>query len=339
MPLQIEAVERGNHAALEEWYRVYFAAETWENPGALPYRLPEFVAAHWADSASIWQATFLGRDHGVPVVAGLIETPLLDNTKTAWVAVHTLPGARRRGAGTAMLAKLTQEATTRGRTLLTTEAAWPLAMEPRECPAVGFLQQHEFVIGLTDVQRRLPLPVSEQHLAELAAQAAQKHAAYRLITFWDPTPEQFVTSLAALAADIMVEAPVGELDLEPETADIAAWREKEQLRKGQGRARLTTVAIDQANNVVAYNELVTSAHEPEGLCFQWGTLVAPRHRGHRLGLAVKVANLTALQTERPDLREVTTYNADVNSHMIAINELLGFRPCGYLGEFQKRMVR
>ena len=50
------------------------------------------------------------------------------------------------------------------------------------------------------------------------------------------------------------------------------------------------------------------------------------HRGHRLGVAVKVANLRLLQRERPDITRLTTYNAEVNSHMIGVNEALGFRP-------------
>jgi hypothetical protein len=58
-------------------------------------------------------------------------------------------------------------------------------------------------------------------------------------------------------------------------------------------------------------------------------------RGHRLGLALKVANLRLLQRERPDILSVTTYNAEVNAHMIGVNQRLGFRPVARLGEFQK----
>ena len=61
------------------------------------------------------------------------------------------------------------------------------------------------------------------------------------------------------------------------------------------------------------------------------------HRGHRLGVAVKVATLRLLQERRPDVTEVLTYNAEVNDHMIAVNELLGFEPVARLGEFQKAL--
>jgi hypothetical protein len=86
--------------------------------------------------------------------------------------------------------------------------------------------------------------------------------------------------------------------------------------------------------VVAYTMIQV---DRAGRAFQWGTLVRGADRGHRLGLAVKVANHRMLQDRRPDLRRVSTYNAEVNAHMVAVNELLGFRPVERLGEFQRRL--
>ena len=50
------------------------------------------------------------------------------------------------------------------------------------------------------------------------------------------------------------------------------------------------------------------------------------------------AILRLLQRERPDIVRLTTYNAEVNSHMIAVNEALGFRPVARLGDFQKKLA-
>ena len=70
---------------------------------------------------------------------------------------------------------------------------------------------------------------------------------------------------------------------------------------------------------------------------QWATLVHRDHRGHRLGAAVKVANLRRLQRERPDLTEVVTQNAEVNAQMIGINARLGFEPVALVPEFLRRL--
>ena len=45
--------------------------------------------------------------------------------------------------------------------------------------------------------------------------------------------------------------------------------------------------------MAGFNELLHAAHDPGNAC-NWDTLVVPAHRGHRLGMALKVANLRSL---------------------------------------------
>jgi hypothetical protein len=68
-----------------------------------------------------------------------------------------------------------------------------------------------------------------------------------------------------------------------------------------------------------------------------GTLVRRDHRGHRLGSAVKVANLEALQRDRPDVTTVETQNAEQNPWMVSINERLGFEPVAVCPELVRRL--
>ena len=69
--------------------------------------------------------------------------------------------------------------------------------------------------------------------------------------------------------------------------------------------------------------MVTS-HDPVN-AFQWATLVRREDRGHRLGMLVKLVNLDRLLATAPEVRRVHTWNADLNSWMVAINEAMGFR--------------
>ena len=87
---------------------------------------------------------------------------------------------------------------------------------------------------------------------------------------------------------------------------------------------------------MAYSVLTWRPLVPESL-IQQDTLVAEEHRGHRLGLLVKAANLRRAQEKWPRARSVLTWNASENQHMLAINTALGFRPAGYEGEWQKRL--
>ena len=93
----------------------------------------------------------------------------------------------------------------------------------------------------------------------------------------------------------------------------------------QGRTEVATAArLGDAGPLVAYTDIVTTRHDP-AKAFQWDTLVRREDRGHRLGTLVKVANLEQLLDVAPEVRRVHTWNADTNSFMVAINELLGFR--------------
>jgi RimJ/RimL family protein N-acetyltransferase len=58
--------------------------------------------------------------------------------------------------------------------------------------------------------------------------------------------------------------------------------------------------------------------------FQMLTAVTREHRGHRLGLLVKIAMLELLAAEEPQVERIETFNAESNGHMIAVNEALGY---------------
>ena len=70
--------------------------------------------------------------------------------------------------------------------------------------------------------------------------------------------------------------------------------------------------------LVAWTELAgPDAHRRHA--WQYITLVDPDHRGHRLGLLIKIDNLAYAREHRPELRAIDTFNAAANEHMLAIN--------------------
>jgi hypothetical protein len=70
------------------------------------------------------------------------------------------------------------------------------------------------------------------------------------------------------------------------------------------------------------------------LGYQWDTIVSREHRGHRLGLLVKLANLRLLREVSPKTRYLNTWNADDNAPMVAVNDALGYRPVEVTQEWQ-----
>lgn len=329
-----------DEAELAAWHRVYEAAERHElGEHAAVWQLEEVRALMVEQVSHSWTGGWCGVLDGEVVASGWMRTPLLDNPTLAEMTVHVLPGHRRSGLGTAMLARLEEEARRRGRRVLNSLASWPYDAGSDGVGASGteFARARGFDLALSEVQRELWLPVDDDVLARLADEAAAAHASYELHSWVGPVPDELLQGWAEITATLATEAPTGDLQLEQEVADPAVVREREATVERQGRTKYNTVALDAEGTVVAYSDLATTVHEP-GRAYQWGTLVRPDHRGHRLGVAVKVANLRLLHRERPDIVRLTTYNAEVNAHMIGVNEALGYVPVARLGDFQKHLA-
>ena len=191
--------------------------------------------------------------------------------------------------------------------------------------ALAFAASQGFVAESTDNVRVLDLPVPDAVLDRLEASARERWAgAYRLETHTDGLPEELVEGYCRVSNLLNVDAPTGAVDFEAETLTPERYRGYLDLERRQGRRRLTTVALEEATGeVVAYTDLVLPSGAPTKT-WQWGTLVDRAHRGHRLGMAVKVANLRELQSAHPERETVGTGNDATNSYMVGINEEMGF---------------
>jgi hypothetical protein len=90
------------------------------------------------------------------------------------------------------------------------------------------------------------------------------------------------------------------------------------------RAHVVAARAPGTGDLAALTQVCVDPAMPEW-GFQELTAVARPHRGHRLGLLLKLAMLDLLAAREPQVTRIVTMNADGNQHMIAINEQLGFR--------------
>ena len=334
--LVIERLDPFDAEAFDAWYDV-MAATLLEarGPDADLWTREEQRAEMQQETAKTDRRAYLGHVAGQVVCGAWMAMPLLDNVHRATFLLAVLPEHCRRGHGTGLLDHVEAEARAQGRTSLACEVWWPwsLGAGGEGAPGREFAVARGYAPALTEVRRLLRLPVSGDVLDRLEAEAAERHGAYTLRSWTGRVPDDIVESWAALDASLDTEAPSGDLDLEAPEPDVAKVREMEELVAAQERTLYHSVALDAGGRAVAYTVIGYSSQD--GKSYQWGTLVAPDHRGHRLGLAVKVANLRQLQAERPEVTTLTTYNAEVNTHMNRVNEALGFEPVEWLGSFQK----
>jgi GNAT superfamily N-acetyltransferase len=336
--MEVRPLDAADPAAMAAWHATYHAGHVHGVEHPSPWMLEEMRAEFLGEKTGERVLPFGGYVDGACVCTGVLELPLMDNLHLALVDITTHPDHRRRGHGGAMLDHLTALARAEGRDTLSAEAVWAHD-DPADgagTPHADFLTRRGFVFSLGDVKRVLDLPVDDAALERLAADTAPHHRDYALRHFAGPVPDDLVDVFGDLVGSLTTQAPMGALDLEPEVFDAARIRADEKVFAASGRTKYTTVASAPDGTLAAYSELVVPTYDPDNV-YQWGTLVRPEHRGHRLGLATKVHNLRRLQEAVPGRVRINTWNAEVNAHMIAVNQTLGFRPVQRMGEFQKKL--
>src|SRR5699024_3331075 len=137
-------------------------------------------------------------------------------------------------------------------------------------------------------------------------------------------PEQYLGAYGLLLRQLELDEPDEEAEHEAPGYTPERIRESERRSREQGVARITAVAVAPHGPFVGNSGIHARAAPESTLGWQQNTLVMPDHRGHRLGLALKVATHRQLRERAPQLRCLVTWNSHVNPWMIEINEKLGY---------------
>lgn len=320
----LRPLDTADDAALAEAHRICAAALQQGRPHAPVWSLAE-LAHTFRDPDPGEEARLYGWfADGAMVGTGSLFLPLLDNREKAWLLVFVDPAAQGRGHGTALLAALVAEAQAADRTTLLVEAFLPAGAGPAH-PAHRMAARAGFELATNEVVRHLDLPVPEALLDTWIAEAAPHHAGYEIVTYVDDAvPDDVVASLVVLHGQLAVDAPTGSVQWEEERITPERFRAQRASSIASGLRMYETLAIAPDGAVAAQSTLAVRLADDD--VAQWGTFVHREHRGHRLGLAVKAANLRAVQRAHPTASRVHTQNEETNRWMIAINERMGFRP-------------
>ncbi len=299
-------------------YQAYRASVPVDDPPCPPASLRAFtgfLACGWTeDYPEAWAA---GEAPGQADGYYTASLPMRENHHQSHIDPVVRPAARRAGLGTALLRHAAARAAEAGRTTLAADTRDGGAGE-------AFARALGAQRVITDVRRLLDLTaVPPSVLARIAAEARGSSRGYWVQSWAGTIPEEYFGQVAVINAALN-DAP------HDASSQGQAW-DASRVRAGQRRVevqglRYYSVAAQCARSgeLAGLTQLGVDPGTPE-----WGyqemTAVTRAHRGHRLGLLLKVTMLDLLATHEPQLRWIITGNADENAHMIAINARLGFQ--------------
>jgi len=328
--LVIRPLDPRDAADMDAFQDVYAAAERAEDPDVGLYSREDGVAMMTSDTAALFDAfgAFVdGRMVGETILMGSTS----DNVEVGQVLLLVDPPQQRQGSGARLLTHVEEHARTRGRRILRAQARVGEGLARNRT----FAERRGYVLAMTEIERRLPLPVDLDLLDRLAAEAAAYHGDYEIRSFVGPVPPELRASYVDLDNLLVVEMPHGDLELEAARETVADLDAVEREREAAGRTTVSAVAVHDGA-VVAFADASVPGGDATHVD-QYGTLVHPAHRGHRLGMAVKCAQLRLLSERFAERDYIGTSNAETNAHMVAINVALGFTIHQVWGEFEKRL--
>ncbi len=253
------------------------------------------------------EGLWLARRDGRLVGYAGLTLNLFENLAGAKILGAVHPEHQRHGIGRALMAAA-EEGTDRPRLRA---PAWAGTSGEHAVPRMGYTRQ-----GSHQVRR---LSLRSPQPADLVAETERAGAAYDLERFVGPCPEELLGDLQVLR-EVINDAPEpGEYEVfTPERI-----RRTEAWLADQEQTPYTIVARHRASGEPA-GLTITCVHELRPtIAAQEDTSVVATHRGHRLGLRLKLAMLEWLGEERADVEMVDTWNVPGNAPMIAINDALG----------------
>jgi len=335
----VVAIDPRDGPSFDEWFAVLRATDLERWPDGPGWQRAERLAKALDEEGPEEHHCLVARSEGRVVGIADLEMFRRENRHVARADVRVLPAHRRRGAGTALVESAECMARAAGRTELGGMDETP-TREGYVDRAEPFARHLGFSVALRMVRRRLTVPLEPQHAAALrrGLLPGGSPAGYSLLTFCDRWPDEYLADRCELGRRMSTDVPVGEQELDEEVWDESRVRALEAGLAAQHRAKVTTAARhDATGHLVGYTEVVIPLGAP-AWSWQHDTLVMREHRGHGLGLAMKLANVLAVMEQHPDVRSISTWNAAENAPMIAVNDEMGFEVAATGTFWQKHLA-
>ena len=253
-----------------------------------------------------------------------------DNAEMSWIEIDVMPAFRRQKLGATLAQAGVEFAKENSRGLCGFDASNHVPAGWDFLKAIG--AEHKLtgrfsMLKFADVDRPL--------LEGWVARAAERASDYEVLRWDGPCPDEYVEAFVN-EQNVMNTAPIENLELEDEVFTVERLRDREKMQAHRRIDQSTLVARHvPSGEIVAHSDVWLPQRWPTK-AYQNDTGVNPAHREKGLGRWLKAQMLLNLMNERPQIDNISTWNAGSNAAMLGINYAMGFKTVSEFGEHQVR---
>ena len=326
----IVEVDQGDLAGVRAWWEADCEATRHGRPFAVCQPWKHLRSAVQEPSPYHRLVLLAARTGGRVVGTALLGLSLRDNLHLVDLQISVLPGRRRKGIGSQLYDAASARLGAEGRTTIVGEANTPADGDDG---AVAFARSLGFESVHTEHHLWLPLPVEPDQVAQLRGRVDHLAGGYDVLTWGNRCPQEYVAAYCAMASQMSTDAPYGRIDWEPVRLDEERLR-AEETRTAGAYDRVVAVARRRSDRAFAgYSVLYLPRDERHAL--QDDTLVMREHRGHRLGLLLKLTTLDILRRDHPERTSLHSWTWPENHAMLRTNLAFGYTPVELMHEMQR----
>jgi GNAT superfamily N-acetyltransferase len=309
------------------------AARQVDDPDAFP-AVPEMLAGQmrygW-DLEPEDHYLYIPEEAAVPVGVLVLDIPNRDNLHLVGAQIFVHPDHRRCGHGSVIMNEVLRRTREAGR-----DTIWVGTAEDDQGTR-RFVERFGFAYASHDARRRQVLTdIDEAEIERLWAAAQSAASDYCLERLRPPISDEMLSELVEVTAAIN-DAPMGDLTYDDEKFDVQRLRDFETAMAGNGVSEYRVVSRHRGTGDVGGHTVVGIHPLRPEVGGQGDTAVARQHRGHRLGLLLKIDMMRWLAEAEPQLKIIETWNNADNKFMINVNAALGYRLSRIFNMYELRL--
>lgn len=273
----------------------------------------------------------------------------------SWQSVSVHPDHQSQGIGRALADHLEALARTAGKKYVVGLISSAYGPGPQLEPPTGygslaranrevdFLLKRGFTLEQVLRNSRLPLPADPERLRKLREAADAKAGPdYRIVHWADRTPPEWEEQMLIQRQRLWSDIPLAGVPFPGQNDPEIPWTQEritdeENAVLAGGSHQLFGAALHiPTGSFAGYTQLIVP-REPDRPVTQGATHVLGEHRGHRLSMLLKIANIQELGNQFPGRPAIVVLNAEDNRFMLDVNEALHFEPVYAAGSWVKQL--